>query len=216
MAILSKTQLTTDINADPTLTTAEKVILTDMVDSYQDLSQGLTTVQIAAIPTPANGLLVYNTDLSQFQYYNGVAWVGLAYGLGVPQTVKVTLSSAQLLDLANTPVDLIAAPGAGLSIVINTFTVKYTYGTVPYDFAGALYCGFSSIIASTTTLANVSNSALATTNNVSGSVFATTFGTTDRLVWLFLGFQDMVTPLEVYPPLLKSLYRLHLHAHSLG
>jgi hypothetical protein len=111
-----------------------------------------------------------------------VAWVGLAYGLGVPQTVKVTLSSAQLLDLANTPVDLIAAPGAGLSIVINTFTVKYTYGTVPYDFAGALYCGFSSIIASTTTLANVSNSALATTNNVSGSVFATTFGTTDRLV----------------------------------
>jgi hypothetical protein len=181
MAVKSKTQLAADIAAS-TFTAPQQVILDDMVDSYQDLSQGLTTVQIAAIPTPANGLLVYNTDLSQFQYYNGVAWVGLAYGLGVPQTVKVTLSSAQLLDLANTPVDLIAAPGAGLSIVINTFTVKYTYGTVPYDFAGALYCGFSSIIASTTTLANVSNSALATTNNVSGSVFATTFGTTDRLV----------------------------------
>jgi len=181
MAVKNKTQLAADIAAS-TFTAPQQVILDDMVDSYEDLAQPLTTVQIAAIPTPASGQLVYNTDLSQFQYYNGTAWVSLAYGLGVPQTVKVTLSSAQLLDLANTPVDLIAAQGAGLSIVINTFSVKYTYGTAAYDFAGALYCGFSSIIASTTTLANVSNSALATTNNVSGTISGSTLGGTDRLV----------------------------------
>ncbi len=181
MAVKSKTQLAADIAAS-TFSAPQQVILDDMVDSYEDLAQPLTTVQIAAIPTPSSGQLVYNTDLSQFQYYNGTAWVSLAYGLGVPQTVKVTVSSAELLALATTPKDLIAAQGAGLSIVINTFSVKYTYGTAAYDFAGALYCGFSTNIALANTLANVSNSVLATTNNVSGTISGSTLGGTDRLV----------------------------------
>jgi hypothetical protein len=48
MAVKSKTQLAADIAAS-TFTAPQQVILDDMVDSYQDLSQGLTTVQIAAI-----------------------------------------------------------------------------------------------------------------------------------------------------------------------
>jgi len=137
MAVKSKTQLAADIAAS-TFSAPQQVILDDMVDSYEDLAQPLTTVQIAAIPTPTSGQLVYNTDLSQFQYYNGTSWVSLAYGLGVPQTVKVTVSSAELLALATTPKDLIAAQGAGLAISPIMLTIKNNFGTVVYDFANDL------------------------------------------------------------------------------
>ena len=143
MAVKSKTQLAADIAAS-TFTAPQQVILDDMVDSYEDLAQPLTTVQIAAIATPASGQLVYNTDLSQFQYYNGTAWVGLAFGLGVPQTVKVTVSSAELLALATTPKDLIAAQGAGLAAIPLSYAYKNTFGTTAYDFANNLAISFSS------------------------------------------------------------------------
>ena len=131
MAVKSKTQLAADIAAS-TFTAPQQVILDDMVDSYEDLAQPLTTVQIAAIATPASGQLVYNTDLSQFQYYNGASWVGLANGLGVPQTVKVTIPSAQILSGNTTPVQLVAAQGSGLTAIPILFTEIYNYGTTPY------------------------------------------------------------------------------------
>lgn len=34
----------------------------------------MTTMQRLAIPTPATGLLVFDTDLNQFHFYNGSAW----------------------------------------------------------------------------------------------------------------------------------------------
>ena len=147
MAVKSKTQLAADIAAS-TFTAPQQVILDDMVDSYEDLAQPLTTVQIAAIATPTSGQLVYNTDLSQFQYYNGAAWVGLAFGLGVPQTVNVTVSSAELLALFTTPKTLIAAQGSGLSAVPIVTVVKTVFGTTAYDFAADLgVCASSNSVA---------------------------------------------------------------------
>jgi len=39
------------------------------------LAPRMTTAQRTAIYSPANGLLVYDTDLSGFYFYNGSAWV---------------------------------------------------------------------------------------------------------------------------------------------
>jgi hypothetical protein len=182
MAVKSKTQLAADIAAS-TFTAPQQVILDDMVDSYQDLSQGLTTVQIAAIASPTSGQLVYNTDLSQFQYYNGTQWVNLANGLGVPQTVKVTISAAQLAALATTPIDLIAAQGAGLVICPILITGKYQYGTTAYDFATGLYIAFSTILSQTVSLCNIGTSSINAANDVSGSLVAgSSFSTQDRLI----------------------------------
>lgn len=41
-----------------------------------------TGTQQDAIPSPATGLLIYNTDSSTFTYYNGSAWRALAAGSG--------------------------------------------------------------------------------------------------------------------------------------
>jgi hypothetical protein len=131
MAIKSKTQLASDI-AGSTFSAPQQVILDDMVDSYQDLAIQLTTAQRNAIATPASGLLIYNTDNSQFEYYNGSAWASMSSGLGSTQSVSVAIGSAQILAGNTTPVQLIAAPGAGLAIIPISAVVKYTYITAAY------------------------------------------------------------------------------------
>jgi hypothetical protein len=139
MAVKSKTQLAADIAAS-TFSAPQQVILDDMVDSYEDLAQPLTTVQIAAIATPTSGQLVYNTDLSQFQYYNGAGWKTL----GAYEVAKIVVSSAELSDVENTFVDLIAAQGAGLAAVPISYMYKTSFGTTPYDFADPLAICYSS------------------------------------------------------------------------
>jgi hypothetical protein len=131
MAIKSKTQLASDI-AGSTFSAPQQVILDDMVDSYQDLAIQLTTAQRNAIATPANGLLIYNTDNSQFEYYNGASWASMSSGLGSTQSVSVAIGSAQILAGNTTPVQLVAAPGAGLAIIPISAVVKYTYITAAY------------------------------------------------------------------------------------
>lgn len=131
MAVKSKTQLASDI-AGSTFSAPQQVILDDMVDSYQDLAIQLTTAQRNAIATPASGLLIYNTDDSQFEYYNGSAWANMSSGLGSTQSVSVAIGSAQILAGNTTPVQLIAAPGAGLAIIPISAVVKYTYITAAY------------------------------------------------------------------------------------
>ncbi len=51
---------------------------------------------------------------------------------GSVQTVKVTLSSAQIKALKATPIQIIAAPGLGKTIQVITGTSVYNYGTVDY------------------------------------------------------------------------------------
>jgi hypothetical protein len=131
MAVKSKTQLASDI-AGSTFSAPQQVILDDMVDSYQDLAIQLTTAQRNAIATPASGLLIYNTDNSQFEYYNGSAWTTMSSGLGSTQSVSVAIGSAQILAGNTTPVQLVAAAGAGLAIIPISVVVKYTYITAAY------------------------------------------------------------------------------------
>jgi hypothetical protein len=53
-------------------------------------------------------------------------------GVDYPTSATVTLSSAQLLDLHNTPVTVVAAPGAGKYIDVHRRSAYYSYGTVVY------------------------------------------------------------------------------------
>jgi hypothetical protein len=48
----------------------------------------------------------------------------------------VTLSSADILDLHNTPVTLVAAPGAGKYLVPHRVVMCYTHGTTSYATGG--------------------------------------------------------------------------------
>lgn len=55
-----------------------------------------------------------------------------AIGGGAVQSATVTLSSAQILSLHTTPINLVAAQGANTFILPIALTVQYTYGTTDY------------------------------------------------------------------------------------
>ena len=131
MAIKSKTQLTTDIGAS-TFTAPQQAILTDMVDSYEDIFAQVTTVQRDAL-TPVSGQIVYNTDNDRYEYWNGAQWLGIGQDLSTPLTVKVDLSSADILALDTTPITLVAAPGSGYALVPSLLAYRYTYGSTQYS-----------------------------------------------------------------------------------
>ncbi|MBL7664795.1 MAG: tail fiber domain-containing protein [Bacteriovoracaceae bacterium] len=54
----------------------------------------MTSAQRGAIGTPATGLLVFDTDMSAFNYYNGSAWVAFGAGANATQIQGRTLDAA--------------------------------------------------------------------------------------------------------------------------
>lgn len=129
MATLSKSQLTTDINANATLTAAEKIILINMVDSHEDYSAQINTTARNAL-TPTLGQVIFNTDVAAFEYWNGGSWCAM----GQISMVQIDVTAGQMAALNGTPKVLMAAPGAGFAIMPVQFMYRYTYGSAPYDF----------------------------------------------------------------------------------
>ena len=129
MAIKSKTQLANDIAAlgSTYSEAAVEAVLTNMVDSYEDIFPSVTTVQQAAL-TPSTGDIVYNTDTNRYEYFNGSAWYAIGQDLSTPQTVKIDLSTADILALNGTPKQLVAAPGSGYAIAVNSMAMRLTAG----------------------------------------------------------------------------------------
>ncbi len=66
-------------------------------------------------------------------------------------SVQINLSSAQILALNSTPVQVIAAPGAGKVISALSFVIDYTYGTTTYS---AVTMVFSEVGGATTPIAS--------------------------------------------------------------
>lgn len=78
-------------------------------------------------------------DIVPFQPNDGGAtemgaatWNELCIALGIPLTVKVTLSSAQILDLNTTPITLVAAPGSGKMIVPVAVSYRLNFNSSAY------------------------------------------------------------------------------------
>jgi hypothetical protein len=124
--------LFSDVGAD--ITPADLRTFNDaLIDDYQEEVQQLTTAEITAL-TPTNGLLVYNTDLAKYGYYNGTAWKYFLTEIPVAeiQTIKVTVTSAEILDAYDTPVELIPAPPAGFYIDPISIVYRFDYDSTPY------------------------------------------------------------------------------------
>lgn len=93
-AIFSNAQ-SVSINTDGT--TADPSAMLDVKSTTKGmLVPRMTTVQRNAIPMPANGLLVYDTDLNKFYFYNGTEWGTFSSGGG-----SFTLPYSQFLNTSN-------------------------------------------------------------------------------------------------------------------
>ena len=185
MAIKSKTQLQADITANGTFAAGEKTILSEMVESYEDIFANLTTVQRNAITSPSTGLIIYNIDNDRYEYWNGSAWFGIGQDLSTPLVVKIDISSAELLALDVTPKAVASAAGSGYALMPISISYRYTYATAGY--AGTftnifLKCTTKSAGSSTAFLGIPKTNLLAATSNRSGGVPTNTGTGVDAIV----------------------------------
>lgn len=86
---------------------------------------------------------------------------------GVISTVDVSLTAAQIKALLTTPITLVAAPGAGLSIQLLQVLASMTFNTVVYTNATADALEVRYTNGSGTLLASVSNSLLVSSASTS-------------------------------------------------
>ncbi len=82
------------------------------------------------VPDPAAGTQYFNTATSQMRGYDGSSWHNM---FNTEITSKISLSAAEIKTLGTTPIDAIAAQGAGTAIIIKNVFVKLTWGSVAFD-----------------------------------------------------------------------------------
>ena len=75
-----------DISLQGSTLITEKLELSTTTDGF--LMPRLTTAQKNAISSPDTNLMVFDTDLSSLQRYNGTAWVAVAAGYGIIEVIK--------------------------------------------------------------------------------------------------------------------------------
>jgi len=136
----------------------------------------MSTSQRTAIASPAKGLLVFDNDLSQFWYYNGVIWVALTTGVtgptGATGPTGPAGSNCVTLDGAYN------CGGAGLGRIINANS-----GAVEVNTSSAASSGFKSTHTNTGVAVNASST-------LAGNTFSTIQATTassSNLVSAILG-----------------------------
>lgn len=93
------------------------------------LTPRMTTAQKLAIATPANGLLVYDTDFKEYSYYDlpATTWVNIKQGRSKFKRIKST-------DVLATVLATELAAGGGAKYLLDTQTLYEINGTIMVNF----------------------------------------------------------------------------------
>ena len=119
------------------------------------LTSRMNTTQRNAISAPAKGLLIYNTDCDNFNFYNGNQWINMNPGVS-PSTPGAINGKVSLCPLTK---------GETYSIAAVSGATSYTW-TVPSDAKIISGQGSNAIVVD---LGNISGSICVTANNLCGS-----------------------------------------------
>ncbi|WP_426485260.1 hypothetical protein [Flavobacterium sp. 2] len=93
------------------------------------LAPRMTTAQRNAIASPAEALLVYDTDLKAFYYYSAAAWIAINTGVS-----RLNFKRIKSTDNLATVLATELAAGGGAKYVLNTNTLYEINGTVVFNF----------------------------------------------------------------------------------
>ncbi len=108
--------------------TPDASAMLDITSTTQGLlAPRMTTIEKNSITSPANGLLIYDTDLSKFNYYNGSAWTTIETGTSASRfNYKLVKSVADLSDEL--------AAGGGSTYLLNSTYLYEINGTIVVNF----------------------------------------------------------------------------------
>jgi hypothetical protein len=97
------------------------------------LTPRMTTTQKNAIVTPSDGLIVYDTTLKSFYYYNAtaVAWIPLLNG---PSPIRINFKLIKSTDVLGTVLAAELTAGGGSKYLLNTNTLYEINGQVVFNF----------------------------------------------------------------------------------
>ncbi len=120
----------------------------ELLQGYQESLDNLTLPSVTAATN--DKVLIQDTSDSNILKTTTVQSIlDLAPGgSGVFTQIKTTVTSPQILDMLNTPVLLIPAPGAGKIILVTSVTLIGVFGTANYtggDVLAVSYDGFDGI-----------------------------------------------------------------------
>ena len=93
------------------------------------LAPRMTTAQRIAITSPAESLLVYDTDLKAFYYYSATAWIPINSGVS-----RLNFKRIKSTDNLPTVLATELAAGGGAKYVLNSSTLYEINGTITFDF----------------------------------------------------------------------------------
>lgn len=96
-------------------------------------------------------------------------WGNVLNAFSIPKTVKISLSSAQILQLFTTPVELVAPQGANTFIQPISAVYNYTYGTITYTTNVLLAIGYNPVVTGSITSTTILGAAQ---NRLQRSLFA--------------------------------------------
>lgn len=134
-----------------------------IVAEFNSLTKALLVPNVtntAAITTPSNGMIAYDSATNKFIFRENGAWVNHSTGTTL-FTCDVTMTTAQVNNAFSSPVSLVAAPGAGKVIyIVSAPILKYNFVTTAFTVTGnfALQAGPGAVI----------------TNQMTGTIFTNT------------------------------------------
>ena len=139
-----------DTNNDGTIPSMTQVDGVNVAAAFEIQSTGgaflpprMTTAQINALTPVSDGMYVYNTDLASPVIRTNNAWSPFGI-IGLTKTVTLTRTNIQGMFAA--PVILLAAPGAGLSIVVKRVTAVNNFNTTAFADGGAVVIQYGNTV----------------------------------------------------------------------
>lgn len=139
--------ITRDWGPNPSIV---RIVTTDTLATI--IATGYLTAQAANIRAYNNGDFQWqSTDYCLISYNGGEGFfipdytTNMAFMPQGVQTAAVRVTSAQLLGMYATPVNIIPSPGTDKLIVVGRSTFVYLYGTVQYAAGGAIGLEFGNV-----------------------------------------------------------------------
>lgn len=167
----------------------------------------MTYNQIIAIPSPATGTLVFDTDFKVYRYWDGTNWVITSMpckegctGCDMPGSTMAFAAQNDMIEdsqgnlvMAGATIGKYTPSGNLISVIIPSQGNNITHRRIKYDAAGNLYIYGSYTQSSANNYTYLGQALKPLTNSSYQGLFIAKINTSNQLVWLQSGFAQQLS-----------------------